>query len=440
VEGDGAAGVRNVAVRRASEHNAPPGRAGPEARCTIAVDLTPLLPGGANGGARRFVFALVRELAAQFPDSRFVLLTQAATHAELASLDAPNVTRHLAVGSAAAGARTGLFAGGSRLLAHLPAAMRRGAAVLGYRLNDAIKRRGALSALHMLRPDLLFCPFTAPSLRLPGTPTVCTLYDQQFRAFPQFFSEEDATLRRRALRDACRHAAAIAAISEHSRREAIELEGADPARIVAIELRLARESSVRPAPDLRFGVRPGRYLLYPANPWPHKNHAGLLEGFAIASRSGLAADVKLVCTGERTPRTAVLAAHAAALGVAERVSFPGYIDEADLSSLTAHCAGVIFPSLYEGFGLPVIDAMAAGVPVACSDAAALPETAGGAALLFDPRDLRAIAGAIATLAGDDDARRALAARGRERAREFMDAPRMAREYGALFARILRERA
>ncbi len=414
MESDGAGGVRAVTP------------------ATIAVDLTPLLPGGANGGAKRFVLALLQEMKRESPGSRFILLTQAASHADLAFLDGPNVERRMVLGASTASGRGGLFATASRLLAFTPAPVRRAAARLGYRLNESLKRRGALPALRAARPDLLFCPFTAPALRLPGVPTVCTVHDLQYRAHPEFFSVEEATLRELAVRDACRHANAIAAISEHTRREVIG-EGVDAARVTTIAHRLARSVGDAALPG-RLALAPRGYFLYPANPWPHKNHEALLAAFAVATRGGLDPALLLVCTGELGARTGDLARLAGTFGIADRVRFAGYVDDDELDAITANALALIFPSLYEGFGLPVIEAMAAGVPVACSAVAALEETAGEAALLFDPRSTEEIARVLVRLGRDAELRRSMSQRGRERAAQFLDAGRMAREYLALFER------
>lgn len=400
---------------------------------TVAVDLTPLLPGGANGGARRFVEVLVTELARLLPGTRFLLLTQASSHDTLAFLDAPNVERCLVLPGSAERARGGLFASGSRLLPLMPRPVRRMAATLAYRLNRSMKRRGARAALEQSRLDLLFCPFTAPTLQQPGVPTVCTLYDLQYREHPEFFTPEDAAMRAAAVREACAGASAIAAISDHARGAAIRLEHARPERIRTIPLRLAGSAPSARLP--RTPVTPGRYFVYPANFWPHKNHARLLEAFSAAREHGLEPDYCLVLTGTG-PCEAAVRQQAKRLGLEDRVTVTGYVEDAEVAALIAHARGLVFPSLYEGFGLPVIEAMALGTPVACAKVAALPETAGGAALLFDPANVADVTRVLLELAGDGPSRERLVASGRERAREFQDASRMAREYHALFEETL----
>jgi glycosyltransferase involved in cell wall biosynthesis len=407
-----------------------PGRAAPvPALSSVAVDLTPLLPGGSNGGARRFAFELVAELARQHPEIRFTLLTQAASHGEAAALDAPNVERRLVLGEAAARARGGIFAAATSVLRVTPAPLRALAARWGYRANAQVKRRGAAAALAEAHPQLLFCPFTAPVLRHPGMAVVSVLHDLQYRAFPKFFGTEDRAMRAAAVEDAVKHATRIAAVSMHAREQAIDLEGADPRRVVAIPHRLAPTAAAPRRP--RTPVEPGTFLLYPANFWRHKNHERLLQAMKEIP-------IPLVLTGTRDGRGDEIRALATQLGISDRVVFAGYVDEDELQALMGSARALVFPSLYEGYGLPVIEAMAHGVPVACSNAAALPETVGDAALSFDPTDVRAMAAALRAITSDEPLRERLVARGRERAREFADTPRMAREYHALFLEALAE--
>jgi glycosyltransferase involved in cell wall biosynthesis len=141
--------------------------------------------------------------------------------------------------------------------------------------------------------------------------------------------------------------------------------------------------------------------------------------------------MRLVCTGAPGERRDALERAARQMGLGAHVSFPGFVPQEEMQRLMAGATAVVFPSLYEGFGLPVIEAMAAGVPVACSNTTSLPEVADGAALLFDPRIPEQVAAAMVSLAGDAQLRERLIAAGRDRAREFADPDRMAREYWEL---------
>jgi glycosyltransferase involved in cell wall biosynthesis len=130
------------------------------------------------------------------------------------------------------------------------------------------------------------------------------------------------------------------------------------------------------------------------------------------------AGVQLVLPGAPSPYEVRLRELAAELGIDDRVHLPGWLDDADLDGLYRLASCVALPSRLEGFGLPVLEAMARGVPVACSDRTALPEVAGDAALLFDPDDLEAVTDAVARLLRDVPLREELVARGLARARQF----------------------
>ena len=185
---------------------------------TIVVDLTPVLPGGENGGAKVFVLELLRRLAERAPQTQFVLLTQASAHEELAALDSANVRRVMVLGAGGPpGMRslaTRIF---SRVLPHLPGRLRRVAGRLGYVLLTASKRSGSGTLLRDLDADLLFCPFTAPTYFEPNVPTVCVIYDLQYKTYPDFFAPEDVAHRDRTFTEAARRSTVLVAISDYSR-------------------------------------------------------------------------------------------------------------------------------------------------------------------------------------------------------------------------------
>ncbi len=173
------------------------------------------------------------------------------------------------------------------------------------------------------------------------------------------------------------------------------------------------------SPDEVRGVRerlglPERFALYNANTWPHKNHPALLSALQRLARRGIT--VPCVLTGSDPQGT--LARQIAALGLADSVRTLGYVAESDLKQLMAAAEMLVFPSLFEGFGIPVLEAFGSGVPVACSNLCSLPEVGGDAAEYFDPRNPEDIARAIELLWSDADLREAYRSRGRVRYRAF----------------------
>jgi len=151
-------------------------------------------------------------------------------------------------------------------------------------------------------------------------------------------------------------------------------------------------------------------------------------------------DLKLALTGAPSPRRDELAEAVRRMGLAQHVIFPGYLGEADYAALLAGAAGLLFPSLFEGFGMPVLEAMSAGVPVLCGNLTSLPEIAGpepSAALLFDPRRPAEIAAAIERFENDPALRPELIERGRRRAAEFLQPAAMAARYWEVFEDAVR---
>ncbi len=420
---------------------------------TVAIDVTPVLPGGANGGAKHFVLELLSGLAESEPHAKFVLLTHPTSYEELSVLDGPNVRRVLVADAPRSqidghagppGTIQSLRLLYGRCYPLLPAVARRGLARLAYQANGWIKRGRGSGLPSRLGADVLFCPFTAPTFHERGIPTVCTLYDLQFAAYPQFFDDADFAYRRSVTLDAARKAAMLVAISDFSRDAAIAYAGIDPNRIESVYLRMARRFGCTSAGGAnllaRLGLAPGNYLIYPANFWRHKQHEMLLTAFGMACSNGLPRGIRLVLTGAPGRRQEFLRGAARAMGFGDRVVFPGYVDDEDLAILLEHARGLVFPSLYEGFGLPILEAMAAEVPVACSNSTALAEIASDAALLFDPRKPVAISHAILRLVLDCELRQDLIARGRVRARAFSARERMIDDYRRLIAQVIERSA
>jgi len=236
---------------------------------------------------------------------------------------------------------------------------------------------------------------------------VTTVHDLIYARLP----EAHAGLRDRGMRllvpAAVRRSDRVIAISKSTRDDIVELLGTRAERIDVVPngLGTLRRAEPLPQSEIRtsFDLIGRRVALSLSAKRPHKNLLVLIE--ALASIPSERRPV-LVLPGYSTWHEGQLRARAKQLGVDRDVRFLDWVSGAELEGLWEVADVFVFPSLYEGFGLPVLEAMARGVPVACSDAASLPEVAGDAALLFDPHDERAIAAAIETLLSQDESARA----------------------------------
>lgn len=398
----------------------------------IVVDLTPMRSGGENGGAKVFVLELLSHLATLAPSTDFVLLTQASAHEELHKMDRDNMTRRMVTRPVG---RKSFFARGiAYIFRKLPRIPQR-FSLLGYRVHARLRQRAVKQILQEIDADLVFCPFTAPTYSMPGVPTVCTIYDLQYKTYPSFFAAEDVANRSHAFTEACRRSTMLVAISDYSRQSALKHGNLNPEQIKTVHLRMAKRMINNIEDDQlldRLELTPQQYFLYPANFWLHKNHEMLLTAFKMACNNDLAPHIKLVCTGAPDERQRWLLNAAKNMKLESRVLFIDYLTNAELATLMNQCAGVVFPSLYEGFGLPILEAMAAGVPVACSNTTSLPEVADQAAIFFDPRIPTQIAQAMITLVSDSEKRKRLIQAGHDRVSLFSDSNRMATEYWDIF--------
>ena len=178
---------------------------------------------------------------------------------------------------------------------------------------------------------------------------------------------------------------------------------------------------------------PESFLLYPAQTWPHKNHMRLLEALAsIRDEHGVG--IPLVCPGKQTDHYGQIQDLIGSLGLEPLTRFPGFVSPLELRALYELATGLVFPSLFEGWGLPVCEAFDAGLPVASSTATGLPDVVGDAGLMFDPDDTQGMAAEVLRLWQDAGLRASLRERGRERAALF-SFDRTARLFRAHYRRI-----
>ena len=380
----------------------------------IAIDMIPMLPGGANGGVKLLALELIKGFQKLSQTDRFVVLTASWNHQELAALDSPNTQRICVVNMPeqqhadinGSQAQTPTLVKRLRRMYHLlprrirermsrDALLRLTGKVRGmYEVFQNRHRKypdhdGFLSALNV---DVLFCPFTAPNMAEPGISVVSLVCDLQHRDYPQFFSAHQINERDIFFNQVKKKADAVICISENTRCSVIRHLGIRADKVhavpICIQSRLPGFNATRvdqdqDLSDLRIDKNP--YMFYPANFWPHKNHQMLITAYGMYLSRHPDSRLDLVLTGALDEARNSLQDKIRRMGLAGRVHFLGYLPENQLSSVWRGCSFLIFPSLYEGFGIPVLEAMEFGKPVLCSNSTSLPEVAGNAALFFDPR-------------------------------------------------------
>ena len=290
----------------------------------------------------------------------------------------------------------------------------------------------------------------------PGVPTVLTLYDLIPLLMPEQSSGRGRLLARWANVLALRTTRVALAISEATRRDYLAHFRVPAERIVTAPL--AADPAFRPQPDAAIAALrarlalPERYVLYLGSNKPHKNLVGLVEAWKIAdqqidesasqqvpdhvSRFTLHAS-RLVIAGAWDERYPEARQRVAELELGDSVTFLGPVAGADLPALYAGAELFVFPSLYEGFGFPVLEAMACGTPVICSNVSSLPEVAGSAALQVDPRDTDALAAAMDRVLGDAALRHEMRRAGLAQAGRF-SWTRTAQQTLAAYRRVLNE--
>jgi glycosyltransferase involved in cell wall biosynthesis len=271
--------------------------------------------------------------------------------------------------------------------------------------------------------DLIHVPYFAAPLR-PGRPVVATIHDVIPLVLPLYAGSAAMRLYLRLVSRAARGAAAVLTDSEASRADVLRMLGLEPDRVTTVPLAVGPVFRPRPLADVapvlaRLGVR-SPYLVNVGGFDARKNLPLLIQAVARATSGDPRWQLVIVGqphTGNARlypdPRPVVAAA-----GLADRTVFTGFVDEEDKAALYAGADLCVFPTLYEGFGLPPLEAMACGAAVLAADRSSLPEVVGDGGVLADPTDLEAFAGALATLLADPTRRAALGAAGLARAARF----------------------
>jgi glycosyltransferase involved in cell wall biosynthesis len=357
----------------------------------VAVDTNCILPGRV-GGIENYTLGLIEALKLpEAPARKLILLTRPENHSLFLGF-ADDRTEILSIERPAGN--------WDDLQKHDPVGAEKALADFQRRKMEQLHRRGA---------DLVHFPGNTINPLNLDLPVVLNLHDLQHRHFPEYFSEEEIARREKWWVSSGKRADALIAGSEFIREDLCRQIGIDGGKIFvtpdAFQAAFFRRPAAEKLADLRKKYRlPETLFLYPAAAWPHKNHQRLIRAFELAG----IADAQLLLTGGGHAESAA----------AKNVRVLGRVSTEDLVGLYCTAAALVFPSQYESWSIPIMEAMACGCPVASSNVTCLPEQVGNAGLLFDPTDVAQMASVMRKLAGDTRLRETLSARGRDRVRQF----------------------
>ena len=358
----------------------------PLKRLTVGVDLTSLLPGGANGGHKIAIISQLEELRRVCPGRfRFVFLTSTLTHEEVRTLERE----------------------GDQSLCILDL----GTPVHAWNPKVSLP----FPKLRFYRDfgvDLFYCPFGDIRRVPPGFPVVAWIADVLHRDYPQSISLETRDWREASYQLLANGADYIQANSRFTADRLGELYGIDQNRIFVTHLAPRRLPGEGAASDDM------PYFLYPANFWMHKNHECLLIAYYHYLQAAGRAAWDLRMTGSPNRRMDYLQRLSQSLGIERRTHFSGFLDTRQFAEVASNASALVFPSLYEGFGMPVAEAMLLGIPIIASNAASIPEVGGNACRYVDARKPLELAEAMLRISTDPAYRAQLTAAGRERVKQF----------------------
>ncbi|MDR1982531.1 MAG: glycosyltransferase family 4 protein [Holosporaceae bacterium] len=292
--------------------------------------------------------------------------------------------------------------------------------------------------------DLFFDPYAEFAVNDFSIPKVSLIHDLSYLDLPECWLPKTKQWRKNNSELIIQNSKKIITISNFSRKRIIDLYKVNEDFVEGIPICLARRiSNKRPTANFvnstlkKYDLIKNNYLIYPSSFWGHKNHARLLESFAkflAASHS----KVKLAIVGKFRPwkNHDFFKDTLEKNDLTGKVVFTNFVPDDELDVLLSNSIALVFPSLYEGFGMPIIEAMTAGVPVICSNAGSLPEVAGDAALFFNPTDIGEMVTAISRIVADSKLREDLIQRGYKQAEKFTDTEAMINGYIKVFEEVM----
>ena len=287
-----------------------------------------------------------------------------------------------------------------------------GASTIPIAASDGTIERAGIHVIH----------FPSQNAFLTDVPSVYQPHDLQHRHLPQHFTRRTRLARDVTYRAFCDQANVVVMMTAWGQRDIVSAFQLPTEKVRVVPGASVTTAYPEPTADdlrrtsLAYSL-PDAFAFYPAQTFPHKNHLALLDALALLrDEHGLV--VPLVSSGMKNDHYAAIERRVRELRLDAQVRFVGFVSPIELRALYRLARCMVFPSTFEGWGLPMVEAFQEGLPVACADATSLPEVANGAALLFSPHDPRAIAGGVRQIWTDDGLRAQLVARGRARAGEL----------------------
>ncbi len=263
-------------------------------------------------------------------------------------------------------------------------------------------------------PLLILDPIPCPS------PAVFNIPDMQHEYFPHFFNEHDLAWRKRTFALSTQYTNAIITGSNDARNDITRLLDIHPKNVFAIPISASyvfdTKISNKKKTLQKYNLDTTKYLFYPANAWPHKNHKRLFKAFARIQKKYN--DIFLVLTGFSYNSDDDTKELVQKLNLEKHIHYLGYIDDKDMPILYKNALGLVFPSLFEGFGIPLIEAMKSNCPIMCSDVTSIPEVAGDAALYFDPLSVKDISEKLDLFLSNEKLRKNLVKKGKKQAQKY----------------------
>jgi glycosyltransferase involved in cell wall biosynthesis len=295
--------------------------------------------------------------------------------------------------------------------------------------SDGVIEQAGIDVMH----------FATPLAFRTETPSLYQFFDVQHRVMPEYFDAYERRVRDVQYQIFMRQARVVSAMTSQGRQDLLRHYPEISAdKVVVAPFGPAITAYTPPTTEEQMQIAsrlalPERFIFYPAQTWKHKNHLGLLYALAhLRDKEGII--IPLICSGRRNQFFPAIQKTIDRLQLDDQVRFLGFVSPQELHVLYTACHAVVFPSRYEGFGMPVLEAFQASRPLACSNISPLAEIAGDAAVLFDPTDPVAIAHAIYTVMSDYKLRQLLCSQARTRVAQF-DWVQTARTFRAQYRRI-----